>query len=288
VIQPFARHEEIKMVSKNKVAEHYESVSLTERLKAALKAEGLDERRLVTKDLASLDHFHSRGLLATVELAQELDIKGSSRVLDIGSGLGGPSRYLAATYGCEVQGVDLSHSFVEAATYLAERSGLSANVSYLQGDALDLPFSAESFDIAWTQHVAMNIADRSAFYGEAFRVLRHGGHLAIFDVVSVPDMPLHYPLPWASTQEASFLMTAQAMRDLLLAHGFRVKSWHDTTDAGVAWFRAVKAARAEQLTGSSLNLSLAMGPSFDTATSNLARSLSEGHLLLIQATLEKL
>ena len=82
---------------------------LRDRLRAAL-----------TTDLAPLDQFHTRGMSATVELAQAAGIPAESRVLDIGSGLGGPSRYLAATFGCHVTGIDLSPSFVAAATYLPD------------------------------------------------------------------------------------------------------------------------------------------------------------------------
>ncbi len=105
------------MVEPNRVMQHYEQASLVERLQLALPAAGLGEERLSPDDLAPLDQFHSRGLAATVELARELDIGSAMRVLDIGSGLGGPSRYLAATYGCRVDGIDLSQSFVDAASF---------------------------------------------------------------------------------------------------------------------------------------------------------------------------
>ncbi|MFX7938290.1 methyltransferase domain-containing protein, partial [Acinetobacter baumannii] len=81
-------------------------------------------------------------------------------MIDIGSGLGGPSRYLAKRFGCSVVDVDLSASFVAAATYLADRTGLGDRVTYQQADALALPFPSGSFDVAWTQHVAMNIENR--------------------------------------------------------------------------------------------------------------------------------
>src|SRR5262249_6841410 len=139
-----------------KVTKHYERSSLLEQLRNVLAASGLGERRLSSKDLAPLDQFHSRGLAATVELAQALPLSEETRVIDIGSGLGGPSRYLAETYGCTVQGIDLSQSFIDAANFLAERSGLAGKVSYQRGNALALPFSSGAFDVAWTQHVAMN------------------------------------------------------------------------------------------------------------------------------------
>src|ERR1700744_2779074 len=145
---------------------HYGRGRLVERLKTALEADGFSERQPRPEDLEPLDQFHSRGLEATVELAQALKPDSATRVLDIGSGLGGPSRYLAATYGCTVHGIDLNLSFVDAANFLAEKTGLTGQVTYQCANALSLPFDTGVFDIAWTQHVAMNIADRAALYGE--------------------------------------------------------------------------------------------------------------------------
>jgi ubiquinone/menaquinone biosynthesis C-methylase UbiE len=275
------------MTETSKVAQHYERTSAIERLKAALKADGLDTKPLSSSDLAPLDQFHSRGLAATMELAAALRLDSATSVLDIGSGLGGPSRYLAATYGCSVQGVDLSYSFVEVADFLAEKSNLTDKVSYQQGDALQLPFVDETFDVAWTQHVAMNIADRAAFYREAFRVLRPGGRFAMFDVVAASDAALHYPVPWASHPELSFLVTAERMRALLVEQGFQVTSWSDTTAAGVAWFEQRKQAQAQQTAAPALGLHIVMGADFGITTANLARNLREGRAALIQAIVEK-
>jgi SAM-dependent methyltransferase len=270
-----------------KVAQHYERSSLVEFLRNALAASGLGQRQLSSKDLAPLDQFHSRGLAATIELAQALPLNEATRVIDIGSGLGGPSRYLAETYGCTVQGIDLTQSFVDAANFLAERSGLAGKVHYQQGNALSLPFSSGTFDVAWMQHVAMNIADRAALYGETSRVLRRGGRFAIFDVVAASDSPLHFPVPWARGPETSFLLTANAMRAELSTRGFRIASWTDTTDAGITWFLEREQEWAQSAAPPAAELQAIRGPEFAVALVNLRRNLSEGRAALIQAVCEK-
>ena len=154
------------------VAQHYGRGGLLDRILAALAEAGRDIAHLTIDDLAPVDEFHSRRRLATEELAALLAPSANDRVIDIGSGLGGPSRYLAATYGCRVSGVDLTPEFVEAATALTSRVGLTDRVDFRVGSALDLPFPEASFDCAWSQNVVMNIADRPRYYAEMHRVLR--------------------------------------------------------------------------------------------------------------------
>ena len=67
-------------------------------------------------------------------------------MLDLGCGIGGPARYLAATFGCKVTGIDLSPAFIDAAAYLTARCGLSDRVSFQVGDAQNLPFDDASFE----------------------------------------------------------------------------------------------------------------------------------------------
>ena len=128
-----------------KVHEHYSATGLTDRIKAALATNTPESQALTVAQFVPLDQFHTRGILATGELAAAARLDPSTRVLDLGCGLGGPARYLAATFGCKVTGIDLSPPFIEAATYLTARCGLSGRVTFQVGDALNLPFDDASF-----------------------------------------------------------------------------------------------------------------------------------------------
>src|SRR5258708_30369489 len=112
------------------VRDHYRATGLTERLKTALTVLGPEDQRLTPQQLGALDQFHTRGLAATAELAELAGITADLSVLDVGSGVGGPARFLAATYGCPVSGVDLSEPFLDAARYLPQPTGQGAQVSF--------------------------------------------------------------------------------------------------------------------------------------------------------------
>ena len=263
------------------VRDHYRATGLTERLKAALTTFGPEEQQLTPLQLATLDQFHTRGLAATTELARLAGIAAGMSVLDIGSGIGGPARFLAATYGCQITGVDLSEPFVDAARYLTERTGQSGQVSFQTASALELPFDDGRFDVALLQHVAMNISDRARLYREILRVLKSGGRFATFDVVLNSGDP-HYPVPWARTPATSFLLTAAATREAIEAAGFRMLAWQDDSEAAKAWIAQVRASGPPD----PANLGVVMGPDFAQLAANLGRNLLEGRLGILTAVFE--
>jgi MPBQ/MSBQ methyltransferase len=270
----------------NPVETHYTSQSLGEAILAALKAAGKDLDRLTPDDLAPVDEFHGGQRPATVRLAELVGFAGTERVLDVGSGLGGPSRYLAWYYGCRVSGVDLTAEFVRVAEMLTRLTGLVDKVDYRQGNALDLPFEDASFDVVWSQNAAMNIADRERLYREMRRVLKSGGKLALQEVAAGPGGPPHYPVQWARTPDISFLYSQDATRKTLEAAGFRVVIWQDTTQPALQ----SSVARARNASGSPpvLGTHLLLGADWPAMFQNSARNLEERRTELFNAVLERI
>ena len=263
------------------IRDHYGAADLTGKLKTALAVFGPEDRQLTTAQLAGLDQFHTRGLAATAELAEMAGIGAGMSVLDVGSGVGGPARFLAEKYGCQVTGVDLSEPFVAAARYLSERTGQGGQVSFQVGSALELPFDDGQFYVVLLQHVAMNISDRAGLYREIRRILAQGRRFATFDVVSGEGEP-HYPLPWARTARTSFLLSAEATRAAIEDAGFRTLAWRSDTEVAKAWFAQFGASNPPP----SPNLSAVMGPDFGRLAANLGRNLGEGRLGVVSAVFE--
>ena len=267
---------------------HYNRQGLYKAILAALTAAGKDVYHLKLEDLAPIDEFHIGGREATRDLASQVNLNSNHKVLDVGSGVGGASRYLASEYGCQIIGIDLSDEYCRVAQSFANRLGLASHVTYRQGSALEMPFDDNSFDVVWTQHAAMNIADKPNLYSEIARVLRPKGHFAMYDVLAGPVSPLHYPVPWATDSSISFLVTPDKLRELLEASGLNILNWRDTSEIGRVWFKEVAAKMQQQGGSPALGFHILLGPDFRVMAQNQVLNLNENRIVLIECVAQKL
>lgn len=266
----------------SQVRAHYNPDGLKTRIQAALTALAPGDQPLTVQQLAPLDQFHTRGMQATVELAQAADIKPGNRVLDLGCGIGGPARYLAQQFGCQVTGLDLSPAFIEVAAYLTQRCGMTGRVTFEAGNALELPFADASFDVVFLQHVVMNIEDRAGLYAQVRRVLAPEGRLATYDLVLRAGDPV-YPVPWARDASTSFLLSEEGTRAALEACGFQALLWRDDTPRVLEWLNS----STQSPPPGGLSPGLAIGDDFPVLLSNLGRNLREGRLGVLSAVLAR-
>ncbi len=249
------------MTESSTIVKHYARPNLAADI---LKHVGKD--RPEAMDFSFCDEFHIGGRRATEYLAGKLEIAKGMRVLDIGSGLGGPARTIAALTGAHVTGIDLTPDYVAAAEALSDACGLSGLTEFKVGDACDLPFDDGAFPAAYTIHVAMNIADKARFYAETARVVAPGGMFGLYDILGGGFMK--YPLPWAPSSQCSHLVTIDELRGMLEDAGFEIleaESRHELALAALA--------RAGQGGGPQLVL----GPDWEIRMNNLFDCLMEGH-----------
>lgn len=265
-------------------AQHYaREGELTGRILSALTAADKDIEALAVEDLVPFDQFHTRGQLATTELAQLLSPQAGQRLLDLGCGIGGPARWLAASCGCEVVGLDLTEVYCRTARDLSARVRLDRLTRFLCADAVHLPFAAASFDLVWTQHAAMNIADKARLYREVARVLKPGGRFGLYDIMAGPAGPPHFPAPWASEPAWSHLVPPEGVREAILATGLRQRHWRDLTAEAKAWSEKLAAQAAGK---SPAGQALILGPGFAAMLDNLRRSLLEDRVTVVQAVFD--
>ena len=268
------------------VERHYGSAGIAERVLAALRAANGPDAPVTPEGLAPFDHFHGRGVAATQEIAAQLALRPGERILDIGSGIGGPARWFAAKFAVQVTGVDLTPEFCAAAEALNAATGLTDCVTILNGSALALPVPDGAFDAAYSQNVIMNIADKQLFYREAFRALRPGGRLALSNLCAGPAGEPYFPVPWATTRETSFLATPESMRADLVAAGFEIADFRDITAATREAQRRTR-ERLEKGDMPKIAVDIIMGERAPEMQLNSIRTIEDGRGIAIEALVKK-
>ena len=267
------------------VEAHYGQPNLSTVILDALQNAGKDINALTREDLHSFDQFHSGGLLGTKELASLAGITEGMKVLDVGSGIGGPARLLGGDYGCDVTGIDLTQEFCLAAEMLTAGVGLDEKVRFHCGSALDMPFEDGSFDLVWMQNSSMNIPEKEKLYSEVRRVLRPGGKLATQDVLSGPVTPLHYPVPWAGDESLSFMISAPDFQELLGSLGFKELAWNDVTALGVK-LRAEQEAAASTKGPAAFGRGIVISKDQATKAANTQRNYIEGRTVVVTSVFQ--
>lgn len=271
----------------NAVARHYGNDGIAARILAALRSVNGPDAPITADALSVMDHFHGRGIVATQELAALLKPQPHETVLDIGSGIGGPSRWIAAKCGCRVTGVDLTPLFCAAARELVAATGLGDRVSILEGSALALPVPDGAFDCAYSQNVVMNIKDKLGMYREAFRALKPGGRLALSNLCAGANPgDFRFPVPWAETAATNFLVTPEAMRADLVTAGFEIVEFRDTT-AETLPGTIRNRERFERDGPPRLGTHLILGDRLVEMTINSARNMEEGRAATVEALVRK-
>jgi len=256
------------------IDKHYGFGSIMEKIESGLNLASKDITSLTVDDLAPIDEFHTRGRESTIEVAELANIKASDLILDVGCGLGGTARHLSQKYKCKVVGIDLTEEYISVGNRLTELVGLNDFVDLRQASALDIPYENEKFDIVWTEHVQMNIADKNQFYSEIARVLKPGGSMLFHDIFRGYGDPPFYPAPWAEDESISALATEIEVRSIIEQVGLKIDHWIVKVKESIQFFKSVS-KRIETDGLPPIGIHLLMGDNAKDKLENYVRNLSE-------------
>jgi SAM-dependent methyltransferase len=199
-------------------------------LDAVARRRGGDLHGLTADDLFDFDQDHYGGLAAVDVLARRGGVATTSRVLDLGAGLGGPARFLATRRGCQVIGIELNPGRAAGAQRLTERVGLATHVRVVRGDATRLPLRDRTFDVCVSQEAFMHIVDKAAVLAGCRRVLAAGGRLAFTDWVARRTLAEGERRQLQAWMAATAIQTLDGYRALLGDAGFRAIEVEDLWD----------------------------------------------------------
>jgi ubiquinone/menaquinone biosynthesis C-methylase UbiE len=268
------------------INQQYGREKLGDQILSALAAAGIDTDNLTRADLGAFDEFHIGGRAETRKLASRVPNLGPGmRVLDVGSGIGGPARTLADEFGCEVVGLDLTEAYCKAAKTLTQRIGLSDKVTFQHGDALDMPFEDDRFDVVWTQFAGMNIQDKARFYAECNRVLRKDGFFAFHEVMDGPTPDLIFPVFWANSDDVNFLHPPESIQQALAESGFQQHEWVDLTEHSTDWFENMLVKTSNQ--PPKVGFNVFVGEDTPQKAANIIENLRDGRIIVVQAIYRK-
>ena len=261
---------------------HYGQPNLGAKILSTLQKNGKNITNLTRDDIATFDEFHLGGRRATRELAKLANLHEGMHILDIGCGIGGPARTLAAEFGCHVTGIDLTKEYCITAELLTEHVGLSDLITFRHGNALNLPFEDEIFDVVWMQHVLMNIENKPQVFNEIHRVLQTGGVLALHEIMKGHPTPVYLPVFWANESALNYLLPTEDFKQMLHTCNYSIIEWENISDRAKLMIQ--KLHKTVEMQGlPPLGINVIVSTDVPIKIANTLQNLEEKNILVIQA-----
>jgi len=177
------------------------------------------------------EQIHSGGPEATDVLAKKLGLKPGMVVCDICSALGAPARHLATKYGVTVKGVDATKTMIQKAKERTKSAKLEYMIEFYEGNAMDLPFKKETFDVVWGQEAWCYVTDKNRLIQEAYRVLKPGGLIGFTDWIITGKITSTELDPLYDSMAFPYMECLEGYQELLKNVGFKVLEAIDNTEA---------------------------------------------------------
>jgi len=139
---------------------------------------------LLVEDLTKFDQLHYHGTDAIDIFIEKLEINEKTKILDVGSGMGGPARYIANKTGAEITAIELQSDQNNLAKDLTKKCGLSNKVNHICGDILDYDFKNQTFDAVVSWLTLYHIANHEILLKKLFDLLNPNGFFYTEDITS--------------------------------------------------------------------------------------------------------
>jgi len=193
------------------------------------------------------EQIHSGGPAATDRLAQALGLRQGMHVLDVCSALGAPARHLAKKYGVKVTGLDFTKTMLAKARQRTKDAGLESLITFVEGNALDIPFKKDTFDIVWGQEAWCYVTDKGLLARECYRVLKPGGKIGFTDWVITGKVEEALLAKLYESMAFPYMETFQGWQEVLKRAGFRILDAQDQTEEFAKCFDDYKTMVEEKL-----------------------------------------
>jgi ubiquinone/menaquinone biosynthesis C-methylase UbiE len=233
--------------------------------------------------LAPIDQLHIGGIKASKKLSQRVADLNASRVLDIGSGLGGLLRTCQQQHDATYVSLDITHALSQINQKLNLLSKSKSMI--ITGNGQQLPFADNSFDAIIMQHSLLNMPDKISALKECKRVLSPNGHLILHEVIKgEAHNQMKYPVPWARQPELSHLIDQNEIMALAGTASLHIESIEDWTDEALTWrTRQTNKQATPQIPV--VSPSMILGPEFSLMGKNVQNNLHCGAIRIIEIVL---
>jgi sarcosine/dimethylglycine N-methyltransferase len=162
------------------------------------------------------------------------------------------------------------------------KTQLQGKAKQMGGNALELPYSEQTFDVVWCQNVTMNIADKTGLLAGVYRLLKPGGLFTATEYSVGSGGDIIFPVPWAYDASISFLDREDVMRAQYHTAGFRILEWMNYSNAVIEHHEKMLSAPPNKLTNR-----LVSGEDMTERQANTRRNLIEGRLIYWMITAER-
>lgn len=269
------------------VSESYFHGNLLNAIQASIGKLGKTVDSVTVEDLGPVDEFHIGGRSATKSFLDQLNFSNQDHILDVGSGLGGATRFVANTYGSRVTGIDLSQEYTDTGEALNNWVKLDKQITLQQGSALTMPFEDETFDGGFMLHIGMNIEDKVKLFSEIYRVLRPGATFGVYDIMRQNGGELSFPVPWATDKSTNKLATPDQYKQALSRAGFEVSSENNRSEFALEFFKQMRVKTEANGGPAPLGLHTLMKDSTSIKLKNMVDNIAAGYIAPVEIIAHK-